>query len=212
MDRAGLSPDDGPTHHGLFDISMLRCIPNLVMMQPADEAEFANMLATMNTINNVPSAIRYPRGAGEGVELPTELTPVAIGKAEVRHATGSVALIALGNMNALAAEVRRRLSIAGVECSHINARFIKPLDEECLLQYARNSKLIVTLEDHTVVGGFGSVVQEMLVRKGISVPHLFVGWPDAFVEHGTLELLRAKHGLTPENVITRILQQLDKNV
>ena len=212
MDRAGLSPDDGPTHHGLYDISMLRCIPNLVMMQPADEAEFANMLATMNTINNMPSAIRYPRGTGEGVELPTEFTPLPIGKAEVRHATGRVALIALGNMNSLAAEVRRRLAIVGIECAHINARFIKPLDEECLLQYARDCELIVTLEDHTVVGGFGSAVQEMLVRQGVRVPQLFIGWPDAFVEHGTLELLRAKHGLTHENVISRILQKLDKSV
>ena len=211
MDRAGLSPDDGPTHHGLFDISMLRCIPNLIMMQPADEAEFAQMLATMNTINDGPSAIRYPRGAGEGVTIPSELTPLPIGKAEVKHATGRVALIALGNMNSVAAAVRTRLANVGVECAHINARFIKPLDEECLLKYARECDLIVTLEDHTIVGGFGSAVQELMVQKGISVPHLFIGWPDAFVEHGTLALLRAKHGLTPEQISSKILQQLDKN-
>jgi 1-deoxy-D-xylulose-5-phosphate synthase len=210
MDRAGLSPDDGPTHHGLFDISMLRCIPNLVMMQPADEAEFAHMLATMNTINDGPSAIRYPRGSGEGVALPTELTPLPIGKAEVKHASGRVALIALGNMNAVASAVRTRLAAVGVECAHINARFIKPLDEECLLRYARECDLIVTLEDHTIVGGFGSAVQELMVKQGVSVPHLFVGWPDAFVEHGTLDLLRSKHGLTPEHISSQILQQLDK--
>jgi len=212
MDRAGLSPDDGPTHHGLYDISMLRCIPGLIMMQPADEAEFAHMLATMNEINNCPSAIRYPRGCGEGVELPDTLTPLPVGKAEVRADGAEVALVALGNMNAVAAVVRESLLAAGVDCAHINARFIKPLDEECLLDYARKCKLIVTLEDHTVVGGFGSAVQELLSGHGVDTPVFPIGWPDEFVEHGTLELLRAKHGLTPENITSRILYKLNGNI
>ena len=212
MDRAGLSPDDGPTHHGLYDISMLRCIPDLIMMQPADEAEFAHMLATMNEINDCPSAIRYPRGCGEGVELPDTLTPLPVGKAEVRADGAEVALVALGNMNAVAAVVRESLLAAGVDCAHINARFIKPLDEECLLDYARKCKLIVTLEDHTVVGGFGSAVQELLSSHGVSTQVLPIGWPDEFVEHGTLELLRAKHGLTPENITSRILHKLNGNI
>lgn len=212
MDRAGLSPDDGPTHHGLYDISMLRCIPDLIMMQPADEAEFAHMLATMNEINDCPSAIRYPRGCGEGVELPDTLTPLPVGKAEVRADGAEVALVALGNMNAVAAVVRESLLAAGVDCAHINARFIKPLDEECLLNYARKCKLIVTLEDHTVVGGFGSAVQELLSSHGVSTQVLPIGWPDEFVEHGTLELLRAKHGLTPENITSRILHKLNGNI
>ena len=212
MDRAGLSPDDGPTHHGLYDISMLRCIPDLIMMQPADEAEFAHMLATMNEINDCPSAIRYPRGCGEGVELPETPTPLPVGKAEVRADGAEVALVALGNMNAVAACVREALLAAGVDCAHINARFIKPLDEECLLNYARKCKLIVTLEDHTVVGGFGSAVQELLSSHGVSTQVLPIGWPDEFVEHGTLELLRAKHGLTPENITSRILHKLNGNI
>ncbi|MBR5876075.1 MAG: 1-deoxy-D-xylulose-5-phosphate synthase [Akkermansia sp.] len=212
MDRAGLSPDDGPTHHGLYDISMLRCIPDLIMMQPADEAEFAHMLATMNEINDCPSAIRYPRGCGEGVELPETPTPLPVGKAEVRADGAEVALVALGNMNAVAAVVRESLRAAGVDCAHINARFIKPLDEACLLDYAAKCKLIVTLEDHTVVGGFGSAVQELLSDHGVSTQVLPIGWPDEFVEHGTLELLRAKHGLTPENITSRILHKLNGNI
>lgn len=212
MDRAGLSPDDGPTHHGLYDISMLRCIPDLIMMQPADEAEFAHMLATMNEINDCPSAIRYPRGCGEGVELPDTLTPLPVGKAEVRADGAEVALVALGNMNSVAAVVRESLLAAGVNCAHINARFIKPLDEECLLGFARKCKLIVTLEDHTVVGGFGSAVQELLSAHGVSTQVLPIGWPDEFVEHGTLELLRAKHGLTPDIVTSRILHKLNGNI
>ena len=212
MDRAGLSPDDGPTHHGLYDISMLRCIPDIIMMQPADEAEFAHMLATMNEINHCPSAIRYPRGCGEGVALPETPQPLPIGKAEVLADGAEVALVALGNMNAVAAQVRENLLAAGVDCAHINARFIKPLDETCLCNYAQKCKLIVTLEDHTVIGGFGSAVQEILMRESVAVQVLPIGWPDAFVEHGTLELLRAKHGLTPEAITAQILQKLNKHV
>lgn len=209
MDRAGLSPDDGPTHHGLYDISMLRCIPDIIMMQPADEAEFAHMLATMNTINDCPSAIRYPRGCGEGVDLPETPTPLPIGKAQVVADGSRVILLALGNMNALASEVREKLLAAGIDCAHINARFIKPLDADCLRQYAAKAQLIVTLEDHTVVGGFGSAVQEFLAHENLSIPTLTVGWPDAFVEHGTLELLRKKHGLTIESISQRILDKLN---
>lgn len=209
MDRAGLSPDDGPTHHGLYDISMLRCIPNLIMMQPANEVEFAHMLATMQQINNAPSAIRYPRGVAEGLPLPEELTPLPIGKAELLADGSRVALVALGNMNALAAQVREQLVGQGIDCAHINARFIKPLDEECLLRYAAKCELIVTLEDHTIVGGFGSAVSECLTRAGVHTPVLHIGWPDAFVEHGTLPVLRDKHGLTPQAVTTNILNQLN---
>ena len=209
MDRAGLSPDDGPTHHGLYDISMLRCIPDIIMMQPADEAEFVHMLATMNQINDCPSAIRYPRGCGEGVALPETPEPLPIGKAAVVADGAEVVLFALGNMNAVAAQVREKLQASGIDCAHINARFIKPLDEDCLRTYAAKCKLVVTLEDHTVVGGFGSAVQEFMMRDGSATPVLPIGWPDTFVEHGTLELLRAKHGLTPENIASRILEKLN---
>lgn len=210
MDRAGLSPDDGPTHHGLFDIAMLRAIPNLVMMQPKDEAELCCMLKTMNGINDRPSAIRYPRGEGEGVPLPEHPQPIPVGRAELLHAApdASVALIALGNMNRLATEVRQLLAEQGVSASHINARFIKPLDEECLLKTARQCRLLVTLEDHVVAGGFGSAVGELLQREHVQADLLCIGWPDAFVEHGKLSQLRELHGLTPLVVCRRILQRL----
>ena len=210
MDRAGLSPDDGPTHHGLFDISMLRAIPNLVMMQPKDEAEFCRMLVTMNGINDRPSAIRYPRGAGEGVEQPQQPEPLPIGRAELlAQAEGdAVALVALGNMNRLASQVRELLAAEGVSCAHVNARFIKPLDEACLLSMAQKCRLVVTLEDHSVVGGFGSAVAEALMQAGCCTQVLRIGWPDAFVEHGTLERLRELHGLTPAAVAQRIRECL----
>ncbi len=210
MDRAGLSPDDGPTHHGLFDIAMLRAIPNLVMMQPKDEAELCHMLATMNGINDCPSAIRYPRGEGEGVPLPEQPQPLPLGRAEVLYDTSgaAVALIALGNMNRLAAQVREQLEQNGVQAAHINARFIKPLDEELLLCQARTGRLLVTLEDHVVAGGFGSAVGELFQRENVMANLLCIGWPDVFVEHGKLHQLRELHGLTPHAVCRRILQRL----
>ena len=210
MDRAGLSPDDGPTHHGLFDIAMMRAIPNLVMMQPKDEAELCHMLVTMNGINDRPSVIRYPRGEGEGVPLPDQPQPLPLGRAEVLHddPDAPVALIALGNMNSLATQVRELLSQHGVQAVHINARFIKPLDEDLLLCQARAGRLLVTLEDHVVAGGFGSAVSELMQRERAAANVLCIGWPDAFVEHGKLHQLRELHGLTPSAVCNRILQRL----
>ncbi|MGN1309724.1 MAG: 1-deoxy-D-xylulose-5-phosphate synthase, partial [Akkermansia sp.] len=208
MDRAGLSPDDGPTHHGLFDIAMLRCIPNLVMMQPKDEAELCRMLVTMNSIDDRPSAIRYPRGCGEGTPLPNPSEPLPIGKAELLHSGSDVALVALGNMNSVAARVRDLLEDEGISCAHLNARFIKPLDVEALMQHAVGCRLIVTLEDHVVTGGFGSAVLEALTARGVSTPVLILGWPDEFIEHGSLDKLREKHRLTPSAVCAAVRQAL----
>lgn len=208
MDRAGLSPDDGPTHHGLFDIAMLRCIPNLVMMQPKDEAELGHMLATMNTISSQPSAIRYPRGTGEGVPMPQELTPLPLGKAEKLADGTDITLLALGNMNGYAAKVRNILAEQGISCAHVNARFISPLDSACILQQAAATRLIVTLEDHVIAGGFGSAVMELLNEHAAATPVLRIGWPNQFIEHGSEAQLRSKYGLTPEAIANRILNHL----
>ena len=211
MDRAGLSPDDGPTHHGLYDIAMMRCIPGLIMMQPKDEAELCHMLATMNGIDNCPSAIRYPRGEGEGVQMPEHPHPLPIGKAEIlREQTGScITLVALGNQNSTAAKVAELLREQGVESTHINARFVKPLDADCLLAHAGgNTRLVVTLEDHCITGGFGSAVLELFNSTGTTTPLLRIGWPDAFIGHGKDSQLRARHGLTPEAIAERILARL----
>ncbi|MBQ5665600.1 MAG: 1-deoxy-D-xylulose-5-phosphate synthase [Akkermansia sp.] len=210
MDRAGLSPDDGPTHHGLFDIAMMRCIPGLVMMQPRDEAELGHMLATMNTINNRPSLIRYPRGAGEGVSMPTELTPLPVGQAEVLSTGSDVCLLALGNMNGYAAQVRGLLAAQGISCAHVNARFVCPLDTDCIVRQASAVRLIVTMEDHVIAGGFGSAVMEQLNECGCTTPVLRLGWPNQFIEHGTEAILRQKYGLTPQAMAEKILNRLRK--
>lgn len=212
MDRAGLSPDDGPTHHGLYDIAMMRCIPDLILMQPKDEAELAHMLYTMNSISTGPSAIRYPRGKGEGCGLPETLTELPIGKAEIisqDETPGGITLLALGNMNAVAAKTGELLRLAGLSITHVNARFIKPIDKECLLEQARRSKLIVTLEDHTISGGFGSAVMEALSELGCRIPVLRVGWPDHFIEHGSLDVLRSKYGLVPAAIAERVQNHLN---
>ncbi len=205
MDRAGLSPDDGPTHHGLYDIAMLRAIPNLILMQPKDEAELFNMLHTMNSINDTPSAIRYPRGAGEGVGLPQIPKLLPIGKAEIIKEGQDVVLLALGNMNSTASCVSRILQERGISCGHINARFVCPLDKETIIRAANSYKLIVTLEDHTIVGGFGSAVMELLNENGNRAQVLRIGWPNSFIEHGKEQQLREKYGLTAERISKTIM-------
>lgn len=208
MDRAGLSPDDGPTHHGLFDIAMMRAIPNLVMMQPKDEAEMGHMLCTMNTILDRPSLIRYPRGTAEGTPMPTKLHPLPIGKAEVLQQGTDITLLALGNMNGYATRISRILAEKGISCAHVNARFICPLDADCIMQQATATRLIVTLEDHVIAGGFGSAVMELLNEKGSTTPVLRLGWPNEFIEHGQEAQLRAKHRLTPEAMAETILNHI----
>ena len=205
MDRAGLSPDDGPTHHGLFDIAMMRAIPNVVMMQPKDEAELGHMLCTMNNINDRPSIIRYPRGTAEGTPMPEQLLPLPVGKAEVLQQGSDITLLALGNMNGYASKVRNILAEKGISCAHINARFICPLDEECILRQAAGTRLIVTLEDHVIAGGFGAAVMELLNERNCTTPVLRIGWPNEFIEHGREDQLRAKHRLTPEAMAETIL-------
>lgn len=205
MDRAGLSPDDGPTHHGLFDIAMLRAIPGLVMMQPRDEAELVHMLHTMNSINDRPSAIRYPRGTAEGVPMPETPHLLPVGKAEIISEGDDVMLLALGNMNRVAARVREMLQTQGIAAAHINARFICPLDTDTILCLAGKVKLIVTMEDHGITGGFGSAVLELLSAHHCHTPLVRIGWPHEFIEHGKEAELREKHRLTPQAICDTIL-------
>lgn len=208
MDRAGLSPDDGPTHHGLFDIAMMRAIPKLVIMQPRDEAEFYNMLHTMNAYNDGPTAIRYPRGTGTGAAIPAQAELLPIGRAETLQDGTDIALFALGSMNGLAEQAASLLEAQGYSVALINARFAKPVDKNSLLRYARRCKLLCTLEDHVVSGGFGSAVLEALHDEPDTCPVELIGWPDTFIEHGTADLLHHKYGLTPEAVADRIQQRL----
>jgi 1-deoxy-D-xylulose-5-phosphate synthase len=207
MDRAGLSGDDGPTHHGLFDISYLRGIPGMVLMAPKDEDELADMMATALTING-PSAIRYPRGAVACVECKTEAQPIPVGKAQVLTDGSDVAILGLGPMTTLARELGDRLESDGFSAAVINPRFVKPIDREMLAQYARRVAAFVTFEDHVKMGGFGSAVVEALQDIGIAVPVVRIGWPDQFIEHGKIDALRVKYGLSVDEAYTRVLPLL----
>jgi 1-deoxy-D-xylulose-5-phosphate synthase len=195
MDRGSLSGDDGPTHHGLFDISYLRGIPNIVHMDPKDEDELADMLYTA-LLHPGPSAVRYPRGTGPGVKVKDFPTAIEIGKAEVLREGTEVAILGLGNMVPLATEMAERLAAEGVSAAVINPRFVKPLDKELIARYAKTAGLFVTFEDHVLMGGFGSAVLEALSELGSAVPVVRIGWPDNFIEHGKVEQLREKYGLT----------------
>jgi len=203
MDRAGLSGDDGPTHHGLFDISYLRGVPDMVLMAPKDEEELSDMMATALTING-PSAIRYPRGAVAGVQSRPEPQVLPIGKAEVLSDGSDVAILGLGPMVAYARELADRLDRDGLTSAVINPRFVKPIDRDMLAQYARRVAAFVTFEDHVKMGGFGSAVLEALQEIGCSVPVVRIGWPDHFIEHGKIESLRAKYGLTVDEAYSQL--------
>jgi 1-deoxy-D-xylulose-5-phosphate synthase len=203
MDRAGLSGDDGPTHHGLFDISYLRGIPEMVLMAPKDEDELADMMATALTING-PSAIRYPRGTVPGVSCKPEPQVIPVGKAEVLSDGSDVAILGLGNMVPLARELAERLEREGFSAAVINPRFVKPLDHDVLAQYARRVAAFVTFEDHVKMGGFGSAVAEALQDLGSAVPVVRIGWPDHFIEHGKIDSLRARYGVTVDEAWTQV--------
>ncbi len=208
MDRAGLSGDDGGTHHGLFDIGFLRHIPNFVIMQPKDEAEFVRMLETMRQYASGPIAIRYPRGIGSGVAAPDNVTPLEIGKAELLRDGADVAIFGLGPMHEIALEAADLLAAKGVSAAVINPRWIKPLDTVLIDEMAATRKLLCTIEDHSVNNGFGSAVLEHLSTNPAAPPLVRIGWPDQFIEHGTVPILRKKHGLTAEAVSERVLKTL----
>ena len=208
MDRAGLSGDDGPTHHGLFDIGFLRHVPNLVFMQPKDEEEFADMLWTMANYHAGPIAIRYPRGAGTGAAPKEHPQILEIGQCEVLRHGRRVLLLGLGNMVAMAEETADILAAQGIEAAVINARWIKPLDRQTLEFFARGAEVVCTFEDHVLANGYGCAVIEALSEARITTPIVRIGWPDEFIEHGTVPILRAKHGVTAENAVKKILAEL----
>jgi 1-deoxy-D-xylulose-5-phosphate synthase len=209
MDRGSLSGDDGPTHHGLFDISYIRCVPNMIHMSPKDEDELADMLYTA-VQHPGPSAIRYPRGNGPGTAVKGQPALIPIGKAEViKHGT-QVAVWSYGHMLPMGQELSRSLEERGYSTAVVNARFAKPLDRGTLEFFARSCDLIVTFEDHVLKGGFGAGVIEELNDLGIHIPVVRVGWPDAFVEHGKVDVLRAQSGLTAQAALEKALPYLKK--
>jgi 1-deoxy-D-xylulose-5-phosphate synthase len=206
MDRAGLVGDDGPTHHGAFDIAYLRCLPNIVLMAPRDEAMLARMLRTALTYDGGPVGLRYPRGEGVGVPLPRAVTPIRIGTGELlREGDGKVAIVGYGTGVQKALEAADLLGEGGIDVTVADARFAKPLDAALLAQLAAEHELLVTVEEGVLAGGFGSAVWETLSDGGGPVPRILrVGLPDRYVTHGKPALLHAEVGFTGKAIAARI--------
>jgi 1-deoxy-D-xylulose-5-phosphate synthase len=211
MDRGGLSGDDGPTHHGLFDISYLRGVPNIIHMVPKDEDELADMLYTAE-LHDGPSAIRYPRGIGPGIIVKEKPVALPIGKAEIIRDGEDVAIFGLGALLPMARELSDLLAHEGISAAVINPRFAKPIDRDLLLQYAQHGCAIVTFEDHVLAGGFGSAVLEALNDAQADVPVVRIGWPDQFIEHGKVDALREKYGITAAAALEQLRPHLKRAV
>ena len=208
LDRAGLSHNDGPTHHGLFDLAYLRCIPGAVVMQPKDEDELVDMLHT-SLHHPGPAFIRYPRGAGPGAKIKDQPATLALGHAEVLREGSNIMIWALGPMLQEARRLAERLATEEhLSVGVVNARFVKPLDRTLLLSQAAVVPLIVTMEDHVLAGGFGSAVLEALQEAACTTAVERIGWPDRFVEHGSSpDALRAAYGLAPGDIYRRVLDR-----
>ncbi|PSB62326.1 1-deoxy-D-xylulose-5-phosphate synthase, partial [filamentous cyanobacterium CCP1] len=207
LDRAGIVGADGPTHQGMYDISYLRCIPNMVLMAPKDEGELQRMLVTGVEYTDGPIAMRYPRGNGYGVPLMEEgWEPLPIGKAEILRNGDDVLLLGYGSMVYPAMQTAEILSEHGIEATVVNARFAKPLDTELILPLAQRIKRVVTLEEGCTIGGFGTAVMESLMDHGVMVPVTRIGIPDLLVDHAKPDESKVVLGLTPAQMAERIRQ------
>ena len=198
IDRAGLVGPDGPTHAGSFDYSFLRCIPNMLIMAPADENECRQMLSTGYQYEG-PASVRYPRGKGPGTVVNTNLDTLEIGKAEIRHQGGRIAILAWGSMVTPGLEAGKQLG-----ATVVNMRFIKPIDEDMILAMAKTHDVLVTIEENVLAGGAGSAVNEFLQAQRILMPVLNIALPDAYVEQGTREELLTECGLDTQGIVTSI--------
>jgi 1-deoxy-D-xylulose-5-phosphate synthase len=210
MDRGGIAGGDGPTHHGLFDIAYLRPMPNMVLMAPKDEAELRDMLLTAIE-HPGPAALRYPRGNGVGVSINRAPEVLEIGRGEILRDGGDVAIVAYGSMVHPSLKAAERLAGEGIETTVVNARFVKPLDAGLLLALARTRRLIVTVEEAYLAGGFGSAVMELLEENGLQdkVRLVRMGIPDTIVTHGDAKLLLAKYGLDTDGIYTRVKESVE---
>jgi 1-deoxy-D-xylulose-5-phosphate synthase len=205
MDRAGIVGADGPTHHGLLDIAYFRGYPNIVLMAPKDEAEMRDMMLTAIE-HDGPAALRYPRGSGTGADISRAPEKIEIGKGEVLREGEDVAIIAYGSMVQPAIDAAAQLEKDGVDATVVNARFVKPLDEELILSIARENLLIVTAEEAYLAGGFGSAVMELLEANGLQdkIKVVRMGVPDKIVTHGDPKMLLAKFGLDAEGIQQKV--------
>jgi len=210
LDRGGIAGGDGPTHHGLLDIAYLRSVPNIIVMAPKDEGEMRDMMLTMLE-HNGPAAMRYPRGNGVGADIERQPELLEVGKGEILRDGGEIAIIAYGSMVHPSLHAAENLAKEGIETTVVNARFVKPLDASLLLALARTKRLLVTVEEAYLAGGFGSAILELLEENGLQdkVRVVRMGIPDRLVTHGDPKLLLAKYGLDVDGIYTRVRESID---
>ncbi|HQE79530.1 MAG TPA: 1-deoxy-D-xylulose-5-phosphate synthase [Syntrophorhabdaceae bacterium] len=209
VDRGGIVGQDGPTHHGVFDLSYFRHIPNIIVMSPKDENEFRHMLYSAY-IYDRPVAVRYPRGDAQGVVLERELREIPIGTWEILRNGGDLTIVASGNTVYPCLAAAQILHENHIDCTVVNGRFIKPMDRELLIDVANRTKKILTVEENTVIGGFGSGILEVLSEEGIVVPVKRIGIPDMFITHGTQKTLRKRIGIDTEGIVRKVLEWLKR--
>jgi len=209
LDRSGVVGADGPTHHGVFDLSFLRFIPNLTVMVPKDENELQQMLHTA-LHHNGPVVLRYPRGSGEGVALEPDFRNLAIGKGELLRKGKDVLLLPIGNRVYPALAAAARLEEQGIGAAVINPRFLKPLDSELITTWAAQTGRVVTIEDNNVPGGFGSAVLQLLNEHGLHLPVKILGYGDTFTEHGPQATLWKNAGIDAEGIVRSVLELVIK--
>jgi 1-deoxy-D-xylulose-5-phosphate synthase len=207
LDRAGIVGDDGPTHHGVFDLAMMRCFPNLTLMQPADGTELAHMLYSA-LLWKRPVVIRYPRGTCPGYVAPEPFEEIPRGRAHVLRAGWEIQIWALGDMLPLAIATADRLVTKGYSVGVVNGRFTAPLDREMILSQRTLARAFVTIENAVAAGGFGTAIAETLMDAGYQGRVIRNGWPVEFVPQGAPSILMKKYGLTPDAITDRVVNAL----
>ncbi|MBW1836509.1 MAG: 1-deoxy-D-xylulose-5-phosphate synthase [Deltaproteobacteria bacterium] len=208
IDRGGLVGEDGSTHHGVFDLSYLRSLPNMVVMAPKDENELCRMLATA-IVHDGPIAFRYPRGSGTGVNIDKNVVPLQIGKGEILKEGKDLLILAIGRSVPEAMAAHSKLIELGISATVVNCRFVKPIDADLICSLAREIPRIMTVEENVRQGGFGSAVLECLSDEGITFHLERIGVPDTFVEHGPLDLLRSKYGIDAQGIVKTARKLMD---
>jgi 1-deoxy-D-xylulose-5-phosphate synthase len=208
LDRAGFAGADGPTHHGLYDISFMRCIPHVVVAAPMNEQDLRDMMFTATKYNEGAFSIRYPRGESTGMDVRTDFEAMQIGKGKVLREGNEIAILSFGTIGNYVTEAAEKLSSEGIEVGHYDMRFVKPIDEELLDEIIQKYDRIITIEDGTVLGGFGSAVAEYVIQKDSPIPVKIMGVPDRIVEHGTQRELHDEVGIGPDGIMAMVKKLL----
>jgi len=211
LDRGGLVGEDGATHHGAYDLAYFRCVPNMVIGVPMNEVELRNMMYTAQLPGGGPFAIRYPRGSGVGLDWHIPFEKITIGTARKLRAGDTIALLSVGDIGNKASKALERLAAEGIQVAHYDMRFVKPIDEAVLHEVGKKYKKVITLENGTVLGGFGSAVAEFFTANNYPIPVTRLGIPDRFVQHGTIAQLHKECGIDAEGVYKTVLQEQNKD-